>query len=76
MLTPMPEATRSGINGYKMGSIGTQRRATVITVTVTVAALARALGIEGATSVRIPSYGGRSDQTVQFHFECEEETIA
>ena len=59
-----------------MGSIGIQRRAAVITVTVTVAALARALGIEGATFVRIPTYGGRSDQTVQFHFECEEEPIA
>ena len=56
--------------------IGTQRRATVITVTVAVATLARALGVEGATAVRIPSYGGRSDQTVQFLFECEEETIA
>ena len=59
-----------------MGHIGTQRRATVITVTMTVAELARALGVEGATAVRIPSYGGRADQTVQFHFECEEETIA
>ena len=59
-----------------MGYIGTQRRATVITVTVTVAALARALGIEGTTTtfLRIPSHGGRSDQTVQFLFECEEET--
>ena len=59
-----------------MGYIGTQKRATMITVTVTVAALARTLGVEGATAVRIPSYGGRADQTVQFHFECEEETIA
>ena len=42
--------------------IGTQRRATVITVTVTVAALAKALGIEGMTFLRIPSYGGRGDQ--------------
>ena len=55
-----------------------QKRATVVTVTLTVAELARALGIEGTTTtfLRIPSYGGRSDQTVQFHFECEEETIA
>ena len=48
----------------------TQQRTTTITVAVCLADLAKAFGVVGARSVRIPSYGGAMSQTVEFIFEC------
>ena len=53
--------------------MSTQRRGITVTVTLTVAELAQALGVGGATAVRIPSYGGPSGRVVEFIFDCEEE---
>ena len=51
----------------------TKKRTATLTVSVKVGDLAQALGVVGASSVRIPSYGGSSGQVVEFIFECEEE---
>ena len=51
----------------------TTKRTTTFTVSVKISDLAQALGVVGASSVRIPSYGGPSGRVVEFIFECEEE---
>ena len=51
----------------------TKKRTATLTVSVKVGDLALALGVVGATSVRIPSYGGAVGQTVEFIFECARE---
>mgnify|MGYP001608698025 FL=1 len=49
------------------------RHARVVKVSIRLADLAVACGVIGATSVRIPSYGGGMSQTVEFIFECARE---
>ena len=46
----------------------TQRRTITVTVTLTVAELAYALGVLGAIGVRIPSYGGAECPDDRVHF--------
>ena len=51
----------------------TRKRTATLTVSVKVGDLALALGVVGATSVRIPAYGGSADRMIDLVFECEEE---
>ena len=53
----------------------TKRSAATVTVAVRLADLAEAFGVVGATSVRIPSYGGAIHRTVEFIFECAQEEL-
>ena len=53
--------------------IQSTRHARVVKVSIQLADLAVACGVVGATSVRIPSYGGAMGQTVEFIFECARE---
>mgnify|MGYP001613858296 CR=1 FL=1 len=51
----------------------TKKRTATITVSVKVGDLALALGVVGATSVRIPAYGGSAERMMEFIFECAQE---